>query len=355
MRIVRLKFLGISLIAITMVFILFFHGILRSQMIKMHIEEEMKETLKLEALQLEAVYNSIHDVTDQMILNQYDELVLENKTYVESVQNMLEGHRNIAGSEDVQKVQDEVLAILKRLNMNADQKLWVITGHGSVLCCPIQTPEGDEWISYPRLYEKINIQNDESQSFLGSYAYLTEQPEMVQGYSSYDAEWGWYIVAIASVEQIEADRRTLGEKSIQQMEEQIAQMSIEGTAAILTEDLLVKYYSYADMQGVPLMLRESQTQESLGDILETHKNEFVEYAILDPKTLKDRTRLAYVNYNADKKLYFVITRNREELFEDINLQSVWLTRLVGILTVVLFVINGYLILRRMRNERTEGF
>lgn len=50
------KVLGLSLVAITLVFIVFFQGMVRLQLTKIQIEDQLKQSLHLEALQLEVAY-----------------------------------------------------------------------------------------------------------------------------------------------------------------------------------------------------------------------------------------------------------------------------------------------------------
>jgi len=350
----KIKVLGVSLVAITLVFVVFLQGMVRMQLTKIQIEDQLKQSLHLEALQLEVAYKNIYSVTNHLIDNKYEELDEHNEAIVESVMGLISGHQELRSDSNEQVLKDIVLQITMQMNKDEEHQLWIIDKNFKPLSGPTHLLGKKNVNHFPAFKAVLNESNIEPFHFEGYFEGLTGMSEKVCGFVKYDPVWKLHIVSFHSAKSVEEEENKVRDLSNKRMESEIAQMSIHGTAAILDENMTLKHYSVPDMRGETLNINESQTNESISELLINNKNTIVEYALLDPVTLKDRTRLAYVNYNPDDKMYYIITHNREDLFSNINVQSTHMLRVMGLTTLILLIVNGYLILRNMRMERFKN-
>lgn len=337
----NLRRLKVGLFALTLLFFIFFQGLLRIQFLKHSMDEEYALTMQTEASYLETAYKNFNQTfaaTRSLAQNEYaGEAKQLASTVAAIVEAASSGHS-----------EQEALRLLAPLNGVNGRCFWVLDESGKLLSSPGKSyPEVE--ITYPAtLLEQLQgrsagpVQPSTESKGLSSNAYGIR---MLAG--------GWSVLAILPESEVQRKLNSYDSLRAEKINQLISEFSHAGSAAIVSKDLRFIHYAYQNLEGKSVDSLSVEQGQKLSELMFHEQNGYFDYVMYDPIIKKAKHRNAYVNYSRKSGLYFLVSTDKAEMYKDLNHLSANYLKVIGALGVILIIGNSIFLIRHFTQSRQE--
>ncbi len=338
------RWLTLSFIVLMLLFLLLTHGLFRLQLFKQAMNEELREKLQVETVQMGMDYKGLQSETAQVSsrIRQADsDRTLLTATQMRSlIQRLEEDYR---GPEQASRL----LEALQSFNDDADNLFWLYDRNGVLLLKPRDAGTERDLRTANALW-RLTAEE-------GLYGLAAvDQEALGQGCRMKVGSAGWTLIAFQPQEVLRRRLQGVEDLKRQRVDAILADKSIAGSAGVVDDKLQFIEYTYAQMKGRSVDAIRLKSQLTASQLLFTGESKFCDYVIVDPIDGRSKFRQSYIYHDAETGQSFFITQDHRRAFHGIDRRSSpFLGGLATATLGMLILCSGITLGRIFRTRRQE--
>lgn len=327
MKSIRLKL--ILFVSALIVISLISQGIVSMMLTKQEIENQAKNTIKMQANQVMRLINAVDNdsqiMKKQLYQNNDNEIIAVVDKYID-VLNICY-NKYLEGEMEEAEAKKMALEYVRNMEYNDNGYLWIDTiDYELILSQKNSKLEGtnraDYEDSYGVAYIKDMIDNSKAngEAFLNFYVPKPNETRPIsnRGYSKYFEPWGWVIGTANYIYKIEIKIEEYKNILSEEVQVEVEKLSDNGTVAVFNSFGNLIYYTNKELVGTKLDTKDSLSGNDITSLVMGTLNDYLEYSIVDPVSGKTVNRIAYVAFNSDSYQYTLVSKDSDTLKEGVK-------------------------------------
>lgn len=338
------RWLTLSFIVLMLLFLLLTHGLFRLQLFKRAMNEELREKLQVETVQMGMDYRSLQSETAQVSsrIRQADSArsmltAIQMRTLIGRLEEEYRGPGQTAG----------LLEALKSFNDDSDPLFWLYDQAGTLLLAPQDAGTERALRTAGALWRHTTEE--------GLYGLAAvDQEALGQGCRMKVGSSGWTLIAFQPQEVLQRRLQGVEDLKRQRVDVILADNSLTGSAGVVDKKLQFIEYTYAHMKGRSVDAIRLKSTLPGSQLLFTGESKFCDYVIVDPIDGRSKFRQSYIYYDAETGQSFFISQDHRRAFAGIDRRSSPFLGGLAIATLgMLILCSGITLGRIFRTRRQE--